>query len=107
MNYRETAETELFKKKLAKHEEICRGLHELYEAKNADYGDSVGKTYQDFGVVSFATRISDKYNRMVELVKGHQPKVNDEKLVDTFRDMANYCLLAVLELEMEEENETD
>lgn len=85
--------------KLECHERLCNELHTMYVKKNHDYGDSVGKTYDDFGILSFATRISDKYNRFVSLAKGQNQMVNDESLIDTLKDMANYCLLAVVELE--------
>ena len=71
---------------------IISDLAETYEAKNADYGDSVGDTYKKFGDVSFLTRITDKYNRILSLMN-KEAEVNDESINDTILDMANYCCL--------------
>lgn len=79
---------------------IIENMSKTYEAKNADYGDSVGDTYNKFGDVSFLTRITDKYNRILSLSdKGECGEVKDEKLDDTILDLANYCVLWLVERE--------
>lgn len=87
--------------KIQKHQELLDTLHEVYIAKNHDYGDSVHDTYNKYGIVSFLVRLEDKLNRARTLSKNTQ-LVNDEKLRDTLLDMANYALLAVLEIDGEE-----
>ena len=87
--------------KIKRHKELCDGMHAVYEAKNKDYGDSFGKTYGDLGIISAVTRITDKYNRMVQLAKGHDRRVKDESIKDTLMDMANYCIMTVMEIEAE------
>ena len=83
---------------------IISVLAETYEAKNADYGDSVGDTYKKFGDVSFLTRITDKYNRILSLAdKGECGAVKDESMDDTILDMANYCILWLVERRAKEE----
>ena len=83
---------------------ILRDLSKTYEAKNADYGDSVGDTYKKFGDVSFLTRITDKYNRILSLAdKGECGAVRDESMDDTILDMANYCILWLVERRAKEE----
>ena len=78
--------------------EILEELRKTYEAKNSDYGDSVGDTYKKFGDVSFLTRITDKYNRILSLSdRGECGQVKDESLDDTILDMANYCILWLVE----------
>ena len=42
---------------------ITEDMFQLYKAKNTDYGSSVHKTYQEFGLTSFLVRLSDKLNR--------------------------------------------
>lgn len=85
--------------------EILEELRKTYEAKNADYGDSVGDTYKKFGDVSFLTRITDKYNRILSLSdRGECGQVKDESLNDTILDMANYCILWVIEREAKKDN---
>ena len=83
---------------------IITDLAETYEAKNADYGDSVGDTYKKFGDVSFLTRITDKYNRILSLAdKGECGAVRDESMDDTILDMANYCILWLVERRLKNE----
>ena len=76
-------------------------LQETYEAKNNDYGNSVADTYEKFGDLSFLVRITDKYNRLMTLCNSNAPeqKVKDEKIDDTILDLANYCLLWLVEKE--------
>lgn len=80
---------------------ILSNLEDTYKKKNSDYGNSVGDTYEKFGDISFLTRITDKYNRMVNLVcnSNNVRKVKDEALEDTILDLANYCLLWLVERE--------
>lgn len=84
---------------------IISQMSKTYEAKNADYGDSVGATYNKFGDVSFLTRITDKYNRILSLSnKGECGQVKDESLNDTILDMANYCILWLVERKAKKDN---
>ena len=90
--------------KVQRHKELCIKLNKTYEAKNHDYGDSFGNTYKQLGIASALVRISDKYNRLMSLGSGKKQMVNDESLRDTLMDMANYCLMTVLELDREAYN---
>ena len=87
--------------KTEQHKKLCDGLHTLYINKNHDYGDSFGKSYKEYGLTMAAIRLDDKLNRFKSLMKGDQ-KVNDESIVDTLRDLANYALMTVVELENEQ-----
>lgn len=80
---------------------LLNHLEEMYEAKNNDYGNSVADTYDKFGCVSFLVRITDKYNRLMTLCNPNAPeqRVKDEKIDDTILDLANYCLLWLVERE--------
>jgi hypothetical protein len=84
------------------HKDICKKLNTLYADKNHDYGDSFGETYDKLGAISAVTRISDKTNRMVSLVTKDEQRVDDEKLIDTALDLANYAIMFAMELEEEE-----
>ena len=77
----------------------------LYEKKNADYGDSFGETYRRLGLISAVTRIQDKCNRLCNLAvnKGGQ-QVKDESLRDTLIDLANYAIMTLIELDEEASN---
>ena len=83
---------------------IINNLEDTYKKKNSDYGNSVGDTYEKFGDISFLTRITDKYNRILSLAdKGECGEVKDEALEDTILDLANYCLLWLVEREYKEQ----
>lgn len=84
-----------------RHEKMCNDLHSLYIKKNAAYGDSFGETFQKLGVISAVTRISDKYNRLVNLVTNPNIDSGDESVIDTLVDLANYSLMTVIELQKE------
>lgn len=85
-----------------RHKQICNSLNEMYEKKNNDYGNSVHDTYMKYGLTSFLVRMEDKLNRTRSL-NGKVAKVEDEKITDTLLDLANYAILAVIELENEKE----
>ena len=83
-------ETEMFKA-------ITKQMLEIYQQKNTDYGSSVSDTYKDFGLVAFLVRMQDKLNRLKTLNK-KEAQVVDEKIEDTLLDLANYSVLALIEL---------
>ena len=87
------------------HEKIVNGLSELYKAKNADYGDSVHDTYLKYGLTSFLVRMEDKMSRLRSLSKKSEEerKVKDESIRDTLLDLANYAIIAVIEMDEEAE----
>ena len=85
--------------KIELHQEICNRLHEIYKQKNEAYGDSFGDTYKKLGPISAVTRITDKHNRLVNLVTNPDINIGDESINDTLLDMANYCIMTVIEQE--------
>ena len=84
--------------KIERHKELLDSLHELYINKNHDYGDSVHDTYIKYGLTSFLVRLEDKLNR-ARTLSNKEALINDEKINDTLLDMANYAILAVMEIE--------
>ena len=93
--------------RVEKHREICEQLNKIYETKNHDYGNSFGETYEKLGIISAITRISDKYNRICSLAtkSAEERQVKDESIRDTLLDMANYCMMTVIEMDNERERE--
>lgn len=88
--------------KFKMHEKLCNELNETYKVKNTKYGDSFGSSVQEFGYIAALTRISDKYNRMKQLILSKEDGSDtDERLEDTLLDMANYCIMTVMELKNE------
>lgn len=86
--------------------EITEEMLKLYIRKNTDYGSSVSDTYRDFGLVSFLVRLQDKLNRLKTLSK-QESLVKDEKIEDTLIDLANYSILALIELKLDGGNNND
>lgn len=77
--------------------EISRLQIETYRKKNADYGDSFKKSMDEDGILVAKIRIGDKIRRIESLLKkGGEAQVKDEKLQDTFLDLANYCVMTIL-----------
>lgn len=87
--------------KSSTHAEICKDLNELYQRKNADYGDSFGKSYQEYGMVMACIRLEDKLNRLKSLT-GQEAKVADESIEDTLMDLANYAIMTLVERKVQE-----
>lgn len=88
--------------KYARHLEICNELNELYVKKNTAYGDSFGKTVQKKGLAPAITRMEDKLNRIDALSSGAINAVTDENIVDTLKDLANYAIMSIIELEIKQ-----
>ena len=80
-----------------KHRQLCNDLNNLYITKNKEYGNSFTDTYEKLGIISAVTQILHKTNRIVE-VSTEQELVH-ESLENNLIDLANYCLMTLMELE--------
>lgn len=78
------------------HWTICRELHETYKAKKADYGDSFAQVRSKYPN-AILIRLNDKLNRLETLMNGVEQHVNDESIEDTLLDLANYCIMELVE----------
>lgn len=78
-------------------ETITNNMHEVYLAKNHDYGSSFDKTWEEYGMTSLLVRLSDKLNRLKSLAVNQQ-QVKSESVEDTLIDLANYAILGVIKL---------
>lgn len=68
-----------------------------YRDKNSDYGNAFEKSMDEDGILVAKIRIGDKIRRIKSLMKnGGVGKVKDEKLEDTYLDLANYCVMTIL-----------
>lgn len=69
----------------------------LLVRKNQDYGSSGMKRPVLMPNLTprqaLLCRMSDKVARIAQLADGSDPQVADEKLEDTIRDLAGYCIL--------------
>lgn len=84
------------------HKRICEELNALYARKNADYGDSFSKSFEEYGLTMACIRLEDKLNRLKALTKS-KAQVEDESIADTLMDLANYAIMTVIEMEGENE----
>ena len=88
-------------------EKITTEMYNLYEIKNKNYGNSFSKQFKEYGLTSVCIRLEDKLNRLKSLNKQfadaingiEQPNVDDESIRDTLIDLANYSVLAIMELD--------
>ena len=72
---------------------------ETYKVKNQKYGNSFDLSVEKYGLISALTRMSDKWNRIENLILTHDNGTDDESLKDSLMDLANYCNMTVLVLE--------
>lgn len=87
--------------KVEAHANICKSMTDLYERKNHDYGDSFAKMRKEFDN-AILIRIYDKFSRLKTLKSGASQKVSDESIKDTLFDLANYCIMELVEMEMDD-----
>ena len=94
---------------VSKHGVILNVLHDIYKEKNADYGNSFHETFAEEGLAMARIRLTDKLNRFKNLTKDNEQHVEDESVLDTLYDMANYAIMTIMELTAwtDEENEND
>jgi hypothetical protein len=88
------------------HECICGSLNVIYRSKNHDYGDSFAKVRREFPN-AVLIRIADKFERLKQLMSGAEQKVKDESIDDTLLDLANYCILELVERQCDKDLEKD
>jgi hypothetical protein len=84
--------------KLTQHKLLVNRLHQVYKTKNAAYGDSFGRTIEKYGKIAALTRMSDKWNRIETLFLNTDINPDEESVRDTLFDLANYCLMTIIEL---------
>ena len=80
---------------------ITTSMADLYEKKNANYGNSFEKLYKDLGPIAGIVPLHNKLDRITNLVKGGQN--NFESLEDSLTDLANYAIMNLIELQKRKE----
>jgi hypothetical protein len=86
--------------------EITSQMRDTYIAKNADYGNSFDKSMDEFGLTASVVRMSDKMERLKSLTK-KKAQVKDESISDTLMDLATYCVMTVMHLNKEKDENKD
>lgn len=79
--------------------EITEKMADLYEKKNKDYGNSFNRSIKRYGAVAGLVRISDKFNRLENLMLNGECEIKDESIKDTLMDLANYAIMLYMEVE--------
>ena len=93
---------------------LCTEMVSTVKAKNADYAGTDGDPFSNFTLVERAgvctteqgllVRMSDKYARVTNLlVNNKDPQVKTESVADTLTDLAAYCLLQRIYVEVKAE----
>lgn len=85
---------------------ITDEMARLFEIKNKNYGNSFSKQFDEYGLTSVCIRLEDKLNRLKSLNKQISEakngivdiNVDDESIKDTLIDLANYSVLAIMEI---------
>ncbi|MCP4141289.1 MAG: DUF1599 domain-containing protein [Chloroflexi bacterium] len=76
---------------------------DLYERKTADYGDSFSEGFKEYGMTMPLIRLDDKLRRAKQISK-NTARVGDEGIIDTLRDLSNYALMTIIEIECSNKN---
>lgn len=84
---------------------IVNEMADLYEKKNKNYGDSFGKLYKELGPISGLVPLYNKLHRANSLLQGNTN--NFESLEDTFKDLACYAIMNLIEMEAHKNKEID
>lgn len=86
-------------------EDVTIALRNLYDAKNRDYGDSFGQSFEKWGLPMACIRLGDKLNRLESFAQKKDMQVRDESIEDTLMDLANYTIMTLVELNMRKKEE--
>lgn len=91
----------------ARLEEIMNNCLSLYKKKNADYGNSFAEVYKELGFESGLVQILHKVNRIKGIYNKGKADVENESIRDSLIDLANYALMTVVEMELENNKEDE
>jgi len=98
-----------FEERRAEFEKVCKGMAELFDKKNRDYGDSYFEEKEaEFPIdrtlerIDFYVQIKRKFSRLASFaekrLKGEEAKslIDDETEEDTIMDTGIYCIMELL-----------
>ena len=80
-----------------RHLAIVELLHKTWVEKNERYGDSFSEVYRELGDISALTQVLHKVNRLKTLAVDDDVDSGGESLDDTLLDLANYCIMWLME----------
>ena len=76
--------------------EVVQNMGDIFAIKNEKYGNSFEISVDKYGMIAALTRISDKFNRIENLILTNDKGTADESVMDTLIDMANYCVMTAV-----------
>lgn len=82
-------------------EDVTFALRNLYDAKNRDYSDSFGQSFEKWGLPMTCIRLGDKLNRLESFAQNKTMFVADESVKDTLMDLANYAIMTLVEMDLD------
>lgn len=65
----------------------------LLDRKQQDYGP---KNVSGFGTFGVVVRMNDKFERIKHLFNNRRRRAVNESILDSFRDISNYAIIAVM-----------
>lgn len=75
---------------------VLNHMGDVFAIKNEKYGNSFEISLDKYGMIAALTRISDKFNRIENLILNNDIGTDDEAITDTLIDMANYCVMTAI-----------
>lgn len=81
---------------------ITDEMYDTFKAKNHDYGSSFSNLFKECGMIYAYGHMAEKLERVKSLMKD-EAKVKGEGMKDSLKDLANYAILTIMELERKEE----
>lgn len=82
----------------------CDELSKIVRMKNKKYGNSVHSTIDKYGDATILIRLTDKLKRLEAILLNGETSLDDERLIDTFLDLAGYSILGKIYYEEKGEN---
>lgn len=77
------------------HHQIAKEIADLLDKKRKDYGT---ENIKKFGTKGVLVRVSDKVERLINLTWETDKEPNFESVEDTWKDIAGYAILGLIEL---------
>lgn len=86
--------------------EITQEMVSLLTRKRIDYGLSFEGIWDKYGAITCVIRLEDKIARLGNLIK-NQIKPKNESIIDTFRDIIGYGILALRKMKINEQKQPE
>jgi len=91
--------------RIEQHQQVYEEIKAVFAKKNNDYGDDFftgGHNSTDEFL-----NIKRKFARLKAMYEGVERKVEDETIEDTFIDLANYAIMAIMKRRLKAKTEED